>query len=373
MNELERALADLNAYGQGVTPEQLEKAVKNAMKGMKKADDDEPPEDEDMDEEETGEEEGDEEDEDQPVAKSRAKKSTRARKGQDDNDDDDYGDDDDGDEEDEDQPVAKGRKQKGRRAPKMTKADEDYGDDEDFEDDDDGDEEDEDQPVAKGRKQKGRRAPKMTKADEDYGDDEDFEDDDDEENDDEDEEPPAQQTKSKKSWGAYDDAGDQFLKSWLLDDDGDPTPEADVVEVSDVLLTMSDAFAKSLSGLQKQLGPAQETASLVKSLAQAQIAVAKELRAIRKRLDQLDEQPAGSPYPGMMFSKSLPNGSNGRRLTKSQWSSALVMAASAGHIDRDRYTFLAGSLDTLGPTGIDPLLDDQERQLIHGYAAGGVN
>jgi segregation and condensation protein B len=331
MNELERALADLNAYGQGVTPEQLEKAVKNAMKGMKKADDDEPPEDEDMDEEETGEEEGDEEDEDQPVAKSRAKKSTRARKGQDDNDDDDYGDDDDGDEEDEDQPVAKGRKQKGRRAPKMTKADEDYGDDEDFEDDDD------------------------------------------EENDDEDEEPPAQQTKSKKSWGAYDDAGDQFLKSWLLDDDGDPTPEADVVEVSDVLLTMSDAFAKSLSGLQKQLGPAQETASLVKSLAQAQIAVAKELRAIRKRLDQLDEQPAGSPYPGMMFSKSLPNGSNGRRLTKSQWSSALVMAASAGHIDRDRYTFLAGSLDTLGPTGIDPLLDDQERQLIHGYAAGGVN
>jgi segregation and condensation protein B len=331
MNELERALADLNAYGQGVTPEQLEKAVKNAMKGMKKADDDEPPEDEDMDEEETGEEEGDEEDEDQPVAKSRAKKSTRARKGQDDNDDDDYGDDDDGDEEDEDQPVAKGRKQKGRRAPKMTKADEDYGDDEDFEDDDD------------------------------------------EENDDEDEEPPAQQTKSKKSWGAYDDAGDQFLKSWLLDDDGDPTPEADVVEVSDVLLTMSDAFAKSLSGLQKQLGPAQETASLVKSLAQAQIAVAKELRAIRKRLDQLDEQPAGSPYPGMMFSKSLPNGSNGRKLTKSQWSSALVMAASAGHIDRDRYTFLAGSLDTLGPTGIDPLLDDQERQLIHGYAAGGVN
>jgi segregation and condensation protein B len=331
MNELERALADLNAYGQGVTPEQLEKAVKNAMKGMKKADDDEPPEDEDMDEEETGEEEGDEEDEDQPVAKSRAKKSTRARKGQDDNDDDDYGDDDDGDEEDEDQPVAKGRKQKGRRAPKMTKADEDYGDDEDFEDDDDDEE------------------------------------------DDEDEEPPAQQTKSKKSWGAYDDAGDQFLKSWLLDDDGDPTPEADVVEVSGVLLTMSDAFAKSLSGLQKQLGPAQETASLVKSLAQAQIAVAKELRAIRKRLDQLDEQPAGSPYPGMMFSKSLPNGSNGRRLTKSQWSSALVMAASAGHIDRDRYTFLAGSLDTLGPTGIDPLLDDQERQLIHGYAAGGVN
>jgi hypothetical protein len=330
MNELERALADLNAYGQGVTPEQLEKAVKNAMKGMKKADDDEPPEDEDMDEEETDEEEDDDEDEDQPVAKSRAKKSSRARKGQDDDDDDNYEDDDDGDEEDEDQPVAKGRKQKGRRAPKMTKADEDYGDDEDFEDD--GDEED-----------------------------------------DEDEEPPAQQTKSKKSWGAYDDAGDQFLKSWLLDDDGDPTPEADVVEVSDVLLTMSDAFAKSLSGLQKQLGPAQETASLVKSLAQAQIAVAKELRAIRKRLDQLDEQPAGSPYPGMMFSKSLPNGSNGRKLTKSQWSSALVMAASAGHIDRDRYTFLAGSLDTLGPTGIDPLLDDQERQLIHGYAAGGAN
>jgi len=158
------------------------------------------------------------------------------------------------------------------------------------------------------------------------------------------------------------DESERFLKSVLLDDDGAPTAEAEVIEVSDVLTHLTDTFAKSIGelagALREEIGMLQlqldELSPLVKAMGHHQVQTGKIVKSIDRGMNRLAKSGGSrTPNPGMTYSmkKSMPgavqNGDGGT-LTKSQAAAGLLAAFQTQAISGEQYRRLAPALDTQG-------------------------
>lgn len=175
--------------------------------------------------------------------------------------------------------------------------------------------------------------------------------------------PPAPAAKKKSApmqrSRSRNDEAERFLKSVLLDEDGEPTVEAEVIEVSDVLTHLTDVFAKSIGALQEEIGMVQlqldEAMPLLKAMGHHQIATGKMIKSTRREMAQLRKAGAGGtrPAPGVTHSmkKSMPGVvQNGQisALTKSQAAAGLLAAFQTRAITAEQYQRLGPALDTQG-------------------------
>jgi len=208
--------------------------------------------------------------------------------------------------------------------------------------------------------------------DEDGGGDEDEEDDGGDDDEDEDAAPPPAKGKKPnpfKRSRAGEDAAEEFLKSVLLDDDGQPTAEAEVIEVSDVLTHLTDVFAKSIGALGEEIGALQlqldEALPLLKAMGHHQIQTGQIVKSTRNELARLRKSGAGghAPNPGVAFSmrKSMPGAEQKKpngALTKSQAAAGLMAAYQTQAISAELYQRLAPAIDTQGVEAVLGQLPD---------------
>jgi hypothetical protein len=219
--------------------------------------------------------------------------------------------------------------------------------------------------------------------DEGEGDDEEDMGDDGEGDEGEDEAPAPPPRRPMRRSRASDDAAEQFLKSVLLDDEGAPTAEAEVIEVSDVLTHLTDQFAKSLGDLQQEIGMLQlqldEALPLLKAMGHHQIQTGQIVKSLRGEVSQLRKSGVGAsrPAPGMAYSmsKSMPGAApkgQGAGLSKSQAAAGLMAAYQTRAISQEQYQRLAPAIDTQGVEAVMGQLPEAVVEQIR-LAAASLN
>jgi hypothetical protein len=177
-----------------------------------------------------------------------------------------------------------------------------------------------------------------------------------EEDDEEDEGNPEQPV--RKSYSDDDDESldEQLLKSLLLDGDGDPTPEADVIEVTPILSHMANTFAKSLGVLDARVRRAnadrRADRELMAGIGLALVQIGTAVAGLQKSMSEVEKQPASTPFSGAMFGASKPRAGKGEQtfkpLNKSQAVDGVRAAFTVGLIDERKFQQVTGALDTQG-------------------------
>lgn len=250
-----------------------------------------------------------------------------------------------------------------------------------------------------GRLQKGRGAPVADEPEPELDEEEDDEPEEDDELDEEEDDEPELESEPeddepappvRKSYGDGDSVDERLLKSLLIDEDGDPSDIADVIEVTPILAQMVDVFAKSFGDLDARL---QEGAhdrlrdrELIRALGLAVVRIGTSVMemkkslatveqiggsvdAMQKSLGEIEKQPASVPHPGVMMGLQRPLAGTPpppapETLSKSQAELGIRAAFGTGLIDQPAYTRAAGTLDAEGVEAALKLLPEHVVEVI---------
>lgn len=230
-----------------------------------------------------------------------------------------------------------------------------------------GDDDDQDGESDEGDEPEGDADDESGDTDDDGGDEGSAGDDADE--DDEDDAPPPPPAKKKmppqamkRSMAGTDAAAEDLLKSMLLTPAGEPTPAAEIIEVSDVLTMFADTLAKSHGDTMAEVGTLQlqieELAGLVKAMARNSLAQSQRLRKVEQTMAKsLRGAAVTQPDPGqsLAFKKRMPAGDGAQpeqpagALNKSIVAAGLQVAYQTSQIDADQFRGAMGALDSQGP------------------------
>lgn len=176
--------------------------------------------------------------------------------------------------------------------------------------------------------------------------------------------PVAKGASLKRSRSA-DQHSEELLKSLLLGENGEPTPAAEVIEVSDVLTGLTETMAKSYGDLAEQIGTQQgqldQTQQILKSMLRLQERTAAAVAQIGAEVNRLRQQrPASTPNPGVSMAITKGGGLNRQKatMTKSKALEVLQHALDSERIESEQFSILAGSLDTRGVQAVLGQLGD---------------